>query len=291
MQGVNLHRRAKQLQPFIVTSARIGYLAKGLVFLSLGLFTARAALSAGQLPDGLKGALADWANELYGQLLLGALAVGLMGYVLWLLCRAVLDADHLGRTPLALLQRAGALTSAGGFLLLVVFAVQVAWQGWGQGDGAGPQRWVAFFLALPLGPWLVALAGLCLIGVMVNHALVALSGLFLQTIDVSGPPHWKNAVLTFTGRWGLLARGSVFGLVGVTLVRAGWRQDAQGAGGIGAALRAVARGDAGGWWLGLLAFGLVSLAVFSGLQAWYRRVDLRWDSSDSARGGRDAQPD
>ncbi len=271
---MNVRQRAKRLEPTIVRLARVGYLAKGLVFLSFGLYTARAAFGLGRLPDGLQGALADWANQPFGQVLLGAMAVGLLGYVLWLLCRAFLDADRQGRSPLALVRRAGALSNATAFLTLAAFAVQVAWQGWGQGDGNNPQAWVSWFLMRPLGPGLVVGAGLFMIGVMVNHLVVALTSMFLQTLDLRGCAPWVVTLLRLTGQWGLLARGSVFGLVGVLLVRAGWREDAHASGGIGAAMRALGHGPLGLWALGLLALGMLSLAVFSFLQAWYRRVDL-----------------
>ncbi|MFC4453965.1 DUF1206 domain-containing protein [Deinococcus sonorensis] len=265
---------ARRHEALIGWLARIGYVAKGLVFFSLGASTLRAALGVGQLPDGVRGALATWANEPWGRGLLWSVAAGLLCYVVWLLCRAFLDADGQGKGFLPLVRRLGCLTSALTFLGAAGIAVQVAWRGWGQGDGNDPQMWVAWFLMLPLGPWLVGTAGVVLLGVLVNHLIVAFTGMFLMFVEVEHLPGWHTALLRAAGLLGLLARGAVLGVIGVLLIRAALWDNAQASGGIGKVIRIVADDPSGLWLLGVLAFGLLCLGLYSFAQAWHRRVSL-----------------
>jgi hypothetical protein len=79
------------------------------------------------------------------------------------------------------------------------------------------------------------------------------------------------------GRWviglsraGIAARGIVFGLIGVLLVRAAQHQNPQEAGGIRDSLQML--GGMGRWPLAVVALGLVAYAVYELLNARYRRI-------------------
>lgn len=258
----------------VIRFARLGYVAKGVVFLTLGAYTARAVLQPGRRPEGVQGALAHWVEQPLGRAVLVGVAFGLLGYVLWLLCRALLDADEQGCGFLGLVRRAACVTSAGAYLALVGGALLVAWRGWGYGEGDTPEEWAAVFLAPPFGPWLVVLAGLALLGVAANHAVVAWNGMFLQLLELPERPRWLAGAMRRFGQWGLLARGVVFAVVGALLLRAGQRNEARFAGGTEDALSVVGQGPLGPWLLGLVAAGFLSLGLFAWLQARFRRVKL-----------------
>lgn len=63
--------------------ARLGYLAKGGVYLGLGILSVMAATGSGGKTTGSKGVWHSIAGSTGGSILLGVLAFGLFGYSLW----------------------------------------------------------------------------------------------------------------------------------------------------------------------------------------------------------------
>ncbi|GGO41635.1 DUF1206 domain-containing protein [Deinococcus humi] len=265
-------QRMRRAEPWFVLFARLGYLGKGLVFLALGAYNLEATLSGMHRPEGVQGSLVRLAAEPSGRLLLGSVALGLLGYALWLLVRGVLDPDRLGTSLLGLAQRLACLVNGLTYLVLAWFAANVVLRGWGESSERAVQTWTAILLAPPLGPWLVVLLGLGAFGVAVNHLFVAWSGLFLQFLDLEQLGARGTAALRLLGQFGLLMRGVVFAIIGVLLLRAAWLHDPHAAGGLTQALTVLERLPLGTWMLSMVALGFVALALYSFLQARYRRV-------------------
>ena len=87
-------------KPWVKWLARFGYAAKGVVYMVVGGLALAAALGRGgsSSPD-QRGALRTILEQPFGQVLLGAVAVGLFGYALWRFVMAAEDTegDGLGR--------------------------------------------------------------------------------------------------------------------------------------------------------------------------------------------------
>lgn len=269
-----LRHRARRFAPWLAVLARLGYVAKGFVYFSFGTYTGSAALHRGSKPDDVQSALARWANAPFGQPLLAVLAFGLLCYAVWQFVRALLDPDHQGRGLLGLVRRAGCLISGLAFFGLALFAAGVAIRGWGSSSKGEPEQVVAFLLSPPFGPWLVTLAALGAFGVALNHLIVALSGMFLQFLELHRLEPADAAALRRLGQVGLLARGLIYGAVGVLLLRAGRQDNAQAAGGVSEALRLLRGSPFGPWLVGAVALGLMALGLYSLWQARYRRILL-----------------
>ena len=105
--------------------ARVGYAARGIVYLLVGGLAALAAFSQGGQTTGSKGALTRLLSAPMGEVLLGALALGLTGYALWRCIQAITDTDHHGNGPKGLVIRASLAVSAVTHILLAVFAVRL----------------------------------------------------------------------------------------------------------------------------------------------------------------------
>ncbi|AFZ66179.1 DUF1206 domain-containing protein [Deinococcus peraridilitoris] len=266
-----LRQQVRCAQPWLVPLARLGYLAKGLVFLTLGVYTVRAAARATRAQS-VHGALAQLVEEPFGRLLLSGLTIGLGGYALWLLVRAVLDPDGQGTSVLAWVRRLACLLNAAVYLGLAWFVLRVAWNGGGATSEAPIRSWTATLLEPPFGPWLVILAGLVALGVAINQLVVAWTGMFLEFLDLSALKVRDITALRLLGQFGLLARSVVFSTIGVLLIQAAWWHDPQEAGGVAKALTVLGQPPLGTWVLSGVALGFMALALYSFLQARFRQV-------------------
>ena len=90
---------------------------------------------------------------------------------------------------------------------------------------------------------------------------------------------WRAGMSRTAKRWGAragvlghVARGIVFGLVGIFLVKAAMQFDSREAVGLDGALHEVVQATYGRYALGFVAFGLVCYAVFCFIDARYRDV-------------------
>lgn len=91
--GIDAAQSAREAAAWVPPLARLGYAAKGVVYLLVGAIAFRAATAAGS-PEGARGALQSLAGESGGRLALAAVAIGLVAHVLWRLVQAVLDPEH-----------------------------------------------------------------------------------------------------------------------------------------------------------------------------------------------------
>jgi len=69
-----------------------------------------------------------------------------------------------------------------------------------------------------------------------------------------------------------VARGVVFGIIGLFLIQAAWRARAEEARGLGGALRALEQQPYGPYVLGAVALGLVAYGLYMFVEARYRRM-------------------
>ena len=79
-------------------------------------------------------------------------------------------------------------------------------------------------------------------------------------------------IVEFLGKFGGIARGTVFVTAGIFLVVAAAKAKPQQAKGIDSSLRALASTPLGPWLLVLVAIGVIMFGVFSCCQAKWRRL-------------------
>ncbi len=251
-------------------ASRLGYAARGVVYLLVGGLAVLAALGRGGGTTDTKGALRTLLETPWGDALLGVIAAGLLGYAVWRFVQAVWDVDRHGRDAKGLAVRAGLLVSGVTHAGLAVFAASLA-LGNGGGGGGGQAEWTATLMRKPWGQWLVALAGLAVVGAGMALAVKARKEKYSKYLDpgyASLP--WADAVC----KLGLYARAVVMAIVGGFLVVAAWRADPSQAGGMAEAMGFL-RGQAYGRVLfGIVALGLFAFGVYGLIQARYRRIRL-----------------
>jgi hypothetical protein len=249
--------------------ARVGYAARGIVYLLVGWLAAASAFSEAR-PPSIGGALSAVSDLPAGWLLVAAISVGLFAYALWRLVQAVLDLNGKGWDGKGLLRRGGMLADAlvhAGFGLLAGTAA-LGWTGLIDGKRALGQVAAELALDWPLGHWLLGLAGL---------GAVALGGVQLAKArrtafeDIRAARR-DTALVRVTGRIGLAARALIFASTGALCLVAAWRaEETTAAGGLRAALRALAASPLGNGVLLAVSAGLALFGVFSLLKGWNHR--------------------
>jgi Domain of Unknown Function (DUF1206) len=259
--------------PWIERLARVGFVAKGLVYLIIGGLALQAALGRGGETTGSEGALLTILRQPYGRVLLFIVAIGLAGYAAWRFVQAGLDPEGMGRDGNRVLQRVGYAISGVIHAGLALAAARMA-LGFGQGENrdSGAQDWTALVLAQPLGRWIVAAVGLGIVAFGLAELVRAYRTDLPKQLDLSRlDPSARKWVVRF-GRMGMAARGIVFALIGGFLVRAALTYDSSQARGLGGALESLHGQPYGPWLLALVAIGLIAFGVFELVQARYRRI-------------------
>lgn len=100
-------RRSSRLSASLEIVARLGFGARGFVYLSVGSLALLEALQKRGAPSGNKGAIAAISQWPLGRFWTVAVAVGLTCFAFWRALQSLLDADGQGESRKALLARAG----------------------------------------------------------------------------------------------------------------------------------------------------------------------------------------
>jgi Domain of Unknown Function (DUF1206) len=140
--------------------ARAGFVARGLIYGLVGILALEVAVGAGGKTTDQEGALKTIAGQPFGEVLLTLVAIGLAGYALWRLVRALLGHGPEGSD--STFDRVAALGSGLVYAGLCAVAVEILL---GAGGSSNTSKTTAGVLGWPAGTWLVGIAGAVLIGV------------------------------------------------------------------------------------------------------------------------------
>ena len=193
-----------------------------------------------------------------GRLALGALVVGLVGYVAFRLLCVVCDIEHRGGGWKGLYHRLASLPPAVAYSIVAYSALRFA-LGLKHGVG-GSQAKASVHTALDwsLGSVAIGIVGVGFIIAAAAQVRQSLSGHFMHRVSGRAP-----AWVEWIGRTGFAARAVVFAIVGWSLMRAAWWHHSADAKGLGEAL--ISLRSSGALYtvvvVGLMLFGAFSLIV------------------------------
>jgi hypothetical protein len=252
--------------------ARYGLVAKGISYGLVGVLAIAVAVSGSGKATSRQGALGIVGDQSYGPFLLVALALGFASYALWRLAEAVFDRDREGAGVKAVAKRAGYLGRALVYAGLTYVTVQLLLGRHETGARQEQHRLTARVLDWPAGRWFVGGVGLALVGAGLYNAYRA----FTQKFEEK----WNTGEMgTLARRWlprvsslGLLSRFVVFSLIGAFVVKAAYEYDPNETIGLDGALRKLMQTSYGSVLLFVVATGLICYALFSLVEARYRRV-------------------
>jgi hypothetical protein len=256
--------------PLFQGLARAGLVARGVVYVLIGVLAIRVARGFGGDRPSQEGALRTIAHEPLGHVLVLLTAIGLAGFALWRLAEAL-----VGHTPeYGEHSTAERIGSAGSFVAYAAFAALAIslLRGSSGSSSSTTHATTAGVLHWPAGREIVAAAGLAFIAVGVFEAYVAVTRRFLEHARTAEMPPAVLRAYTAIGLAGLVSRGVAFALIGLFALRAAWDYDARDAVGLDGALTRLTHHAYGTTALVLVAIGLLAFGAYSLADARYRRI-------------------
>jgi hypothetical protein len=249
--------------------ARAGLVARGVVYGIIGVLALELALGVGGKATNQEGALQTIAHQSFGGLLLALLAIGLGGYALWRLIRAIVG--HGAEQRDSGFERLSSLDSGIAYGILCITAIQILTSS-ASGSSGSPKETTGGVLAWSGGTVIVGAAGAILIGVAVYQAYKGLARKFLEDANTGEMSEGVEKGYTALGVFGHVARAVIFALIGYGLLKAALDYNPKEAIGLEGALRNLADASYGPLLLGAVAAGLAGFALYSIVDARYRKV-------------------
>jgi len=253
-------------------AARMGYMARGTVYLSIGAIALLAAIGLAPHTRGALGALEAWAHWRLGVLLLWFTGVGLWGFAGWRALQSLLDADRQGRGLKAIGSRVGQALSGliyGAMAASIFDLIDALHDIRYRGEQAKTRETVAAVMTWPMGTTLIIALGVFIIACGLGNAIRAVVDNFGSTLKCDArTAAWAGKL----ARVGYFGRGVAMLPVGFFMVVAGWDARASEARGVGGALWSLHAHLLGDLMLSLVALGLLAFGAFAFVEAWYRPI-------------------
>lgn len=249
---------------------RIGLAGRGVLYAIVGLLALQLALGSPDEEASTQGAMAWIAEQPFGKFLLVALTISLFALAAWRFLDAAVGDPVEGDDAS---DRVRFAAKGVVYLVLAIAALSTTAASWNAassssgGGGEAEQRAADTVLDWPMGQWIVAIAGLALIGYAIymfqRHAMDAT---FMERLAGG------SDTVERLGRAGYAARSVVWSVIGILLIQAAVTYDPEKAGGLSAALQELAGASWGRLLLIVVAAGLFAFGAFCLAEARFRRA-------------------
>jgi len=252
--------------------ARVGMIAYGVVHVLVAWLALQLAWGGGGESADQSGAMRTLAESPLGKPLLWLVAIGLIALAVWqaaevLRWRRGWSASGKARTK-AVKKSGKAVVKAVVYAALAILAIRFA-TGGGQSSSQQQQQTTAGVFGWPAGRWLVAGAGLVLIGVGAYHVYKGVTKRFLKEIDTTDCTPAAMRLVTRLGQIGFPGKGVALAVVGGLLVYAAVTFDPSKAQGLDGALHTILELPFGQILLTLVALGIAAFGAFCFVRARY----------------------
>jgi hypothetical protein len=249
--------------------AKLGLAARATIYLLIGWLALLLARGVPKQATDQRGAMQAVVSHRGGSILLWVIAIGLLGYALWRWSEAAFGVVGEGRKtgPRVLSFVRGCIYAVFAFIAFGLLAHSA-----GKSQARQEQDWTAKTMAHSGGRLLVGVVGVVVIVaglVLIREGVTKKFEKYLAMRDMS--PETRR-VVEVLGVVGTTARGVVFALAGVFVLRAAVTYDASKARGLDGALRSLAAGSGGPWLLGAAAVGLIAFGIYGYAEAIWRRT-------------------
>jgi hypothetical protein len=250
-------------------AARVGFLAKGLVYALIGVLAFQIALGDSEQAD-QKGAMQSVAEQPGGSVVLWLMVIGFTGYALWRFAEAAWGRRDETEEKKRTVKRIGSAANGLVYLAFAVLAFKTVTSS--SSSGSSGQSMTAKVLGWPGGQALVVIAGLVIIAIGIGLTIRGLKTDFEKHLDTGRMSRRTFEAVRRLGQVGYVARGIVFGLVGIFVIKAAMDHQPGRAEGFDVALKSVAEAPFGQFLLMAAAIGLVCFGAYCVAEARYRRL-------------------
>lgn len=272
------HQTARRVadSPWIDRLARLGFCARGVVYIVVGLIALQIAGGEQEAGDEASkdGALREIVGRSYGRPLLIVLAIGLGGYAVWRATEAAFgkrdEDDERKRTA----KRAGSAAKAVLYGAFLVSTLSLIADPNPERSGGNEEESTATARVLEVsgGRWLVGAIG---VAIIIGSGYVAYRGLaqkFDKRLDTSDMGGVEGRVIDVLGTVGMAARGLVFGVAGFLVLKAAIDFDPEQAKGLDGTLKVMAQRTYGQLLLTVTSVGIIAYGLYSFAEARYRQL-------------------
>jgi hypothetical protein len=263
--------------PGVVKVGRVGWAAKGIVYVIAGIlaivvvFKARGwSSSTADQEASPTGAIKTIAGTSGGAALLWVLAIGMLIYAAWRVVSALLPGDKDAK---AMAKRIGYLVSAVIYTTFAITAISLA--GSSKADANGNSKvtdTTARIMSHSAGRLVIGVVGVIVIAVGLYRLGKGLKQDVSDELDMSGMSPERVVWTRRLGAIGEIGRGIGIGLIGFFLLRAALTYDANEATGLDGALRRLAVESWGQLVVAVVAVGFVAYGIFCLVTFTHRRL-------------------
>lgn len=269
---------AHEVAPWIESLARVGFVAKAILYMTVGALATSAALGLdGTAPDprsgtvGSRGAMGKLLEAPFGRTLLYIIAAGLFGYALWRVIEAIMNPEGKhGWTGAAMRIR-----SAGAAIIhlgLGYSAIRIA-MGQHAGDhGRQTQHWTARALTSETGQMALYAIALGLAAYGAYQLYKAWRAKLSKHLSLGRLSYRARKWVVGISRFGIAARGVVFITTGGLVAKAVRDHDPKQVGSPAHSLRELVELGTGPFVV--IAVGLIAYGIYQLINARYRRIQV-----------------
>lgn len=257
-------------------SARIGYAARGTIYLIIGSLGLLQAIGAGGDSTDSKGALRKVLDLPFGVAIVWILFAGLVCYALWRFTQCFVNTDDHDSDLKGYTIRFGLFCSGISHAGLAYYALTLTGlKMGGNSGGKSTSDIVAMLLNLPLGFILVFGLGLAIGGMGIAHFAKAYRKRYEKRLELEQESLKTIHPICQTA---LAARGITFLLIAALFISAGVQKDPSDAGGLKDALDWIQSFPMGNVLLAVLAAGLLLFSTYCYIESFARSIDSLQDS-------------
>ena len=259
---------------WLTWAARFGYAACGIVYVAIGLAAGAVALGLAEEPAGSRGVMLFLSRLPFGPLMLAGLGIGLVGYAALNIAGAISDPERRGVSLRGIVTRAVDILTGAFYIALAVAALAIVADS--SHDGTETVvAWAASVLALPFGSTILGLIGAALIasgGYLFHRASQEKFG---EMLDRRSLTSRTRATIALAARAGTAARGVIFAICGLFVIRAATSATPERVGDVGDALAMIGRATFGPLLLAVVGAGFIAYGGYQLAKARYQRIASR----------------
>lgn len=250
--------------------ARFGIGTKGAVYCLVGVAT-MAAFNVGGKKTGVIGSLEYLSSQPFGQILLGAISLGLLGFVFWLFYVAFKDPENNRKGVKKVIKRVGYFVSALFHAFVAYTAMKLAIGSPGSGSGGSKESMIQELISQPFGRILIGFVAVVILGKGLYDIYLAYSGKFRKKIKNARLDYGTRRYIMETGKVGYTARGIIIAIIAYLTLKVALTANPEQSGGTGDAF-AFLQNEMGSVVFAIIAIGLIAYGVFMFIIAKYSQI-------------------